>query len=149
MSSQYIFDNKNVRFRKEKTSVWAVLRKIFTVFIASVSMAILYYVIFALFVSTDQERSLRRENRMYERELPVLEERERLLSDVVEGLQVRDNRIYEEIFHTSAPNMDPGSSLDYIVGLDSIPDDDIVKKWKTGLQFWTGRLPILRLTSGR
>ena len=128
MSSQYIFDNKNVRFRKEKTSVWAVLRKIFTVFIASVSMAILYYVIFALFVSTDQERSLRRENRMYERELPVLEERERLLSDVVEGLQVRDNRIYEEIFHTSAPNMDPGSSLDYIVGLDSISDDDIVKK---------------------
>ena len=86
MSSQYIFDNKNVRFRKEKTSVWAVLRKIFTVFIASVSMAILYYVIFALFVSTDQERSLRRENRMYERELPVLEERERLLSFSVKGI---------------------------------------------------------------
>ena len=126
MSSQYIFDNKNVRFRKEKTSVWAVLRKIFTVFIASVSMAILYYVIFALFVSTDQERSLRRENRMYERELPVLEERERLLSDVVEGLQVRDNRIYEEIFHTSAPDMNPMATVSFLEGLDSIPDDNIV-----------------------
>jgi len=64
---------------------------------------------------------------LYKQELPQLEARERLLSDVVEGLQVRDDRIYEEIFHAAAPNMDPGSSLDFLVGLDSIPDDDIVK----------------------
>ena len=65
---------------------------------------------------------------MYEKEYPALEQKERLLSDVVEGLQVRDDRIYEEIFHASAPNMDPGSSLDYLVGIDSIPDRDIVKR---------------------
>jgi murein DD-endopeptidase MepM/ murein hydrolase activator NlpD len=91
-------------------------------------MAVLYYVIFALVFSTDEERMLRQENRMYEKEYPALEEKERLLSDVVEGLQVRDDRIYEEIFHASAPNMDPGSSLDYLVGIDSIPDRDIVKR---------------------
>ena len=96
-------------------------------FVASLSMAVLYYIIVSLFVSTDEERRLRHENRLYEQELPQLEARERLLSDVVEGLQVRDDRIYEEIFHASAPNMDPGSSLDFLVGLDSIPDDDIVK----------------------
>jgi murein DD-endopeptidase MepM/ murein hydrolase activator NlpD len=65
---------------------------------------------------------------MYALELPALEQKERLLADVVEGLQVRDDRIYEEIFHTSAPNVDPGSSLDYLVGLDSIPDGDIVRR---------------------
>ena len=65
---------------------------------------------------------------MYEREFPALEQKGEMLTDIVEGLQVRDNRIYEEIFHASAPTMDPGSSLDYLAGLDSIPDKDIVKR---------------------
>lgn len=128
MSRQYIYDEGKVRFDREKTSLWAVLRKVLLFFVASVSMAILYYVLFALVFSTDEERRLRQENRMYETELPELERKERMLAEVVEGLQVKDDRIYEEIFHTSAPNMDPGSSLDYLIGLDSIPDKDIVKR---------------------
>lgn len=126
MRGQYVFDEDKVRFRKAKVSVWAVLRKILLLFVASLSMAVMYYMVVALFVSTEEERILRMENRMYERELPELEARERLLSDVVMGLQVRDDRIYEEIFHTSAPNMDPSSSLDFLVGLDSISDNNIV-----------------------
>ena len=128
MNRNYIFDKDNIRFRKAKVSVWGVLRAILLFFVSTVSMSVLYYVIFALVFSTDEERRLRQENRMYEKEYPALEEKERLLSDVVEGLQVRDDRIYEEIFHASAPNMDPGSSLDYLVGIDSIPDRDIVKR---------------------
>ena len=136
MSSQYVFDKDKVRFSKVKVSFWAVLRKILLLFVASVSMAIVYYVVLALFVSTDEERRLRMENRMYEQELPELEARERLLSDVVEGLQIRDDGIYEEIFHASAPNMDPGSSLDFLVGLDSVPDKNIVMRS-------AGRLDVL------
>ena len=128
MKHQYEFDRSKAQFRKVRPSIWVILRKILVLFIASLSMAVLYYVIFALFVSTDEERRLKQENRMYEREFPELEARERLLSEVVEGLQLRDDQIYEEIFHTSAPNMDPGSSLDFLVGLDSIPDKDIVKR---------------------
>lgn len=128
MSSQYIFDKDNVRFRKVKTSVWAVIRRILMFFVVTISLAILYYVVFALFVSTEEERELRQENRMYEREYSEIVSRERLLADVVDGLQMRDDMIYEEIFHTSAPDMDPESSLDFLVGLDSIPDQDIVKR---------------------
>ena len=128
MSRQYIYDEGKVKFDKEKTSTWTVLRKILLFFVASISMAILYYMLFALVFSTDEERRLRQENRMYETELPELERKERMLAEVVEGLQVKDDRIYEEIFHTSAPNMDPGSSLDYLIGLDSIPDKDIEKR---------------------
>lgn len=127
MSSQYIFDKDNFKYRKVKTSAWSVIRKVLMLFVASLSMAVLYYVIFALVFSTDEERRLKQENRMYEQEFPLLEEKEKLLSEVVEGLKVRDDRIYEEIFHTSAPNMDPGSSLDFLIGIDSIPDKDIVK----------------------
>ena len=125
MSSQYIFD-KDFKFRKQRTSVWAVLRKILMFFVVTVSLAILYYILFALIFSTDTEKRLRNENRMYAREYPELEKKERLLSDVVDGLRLRDNSIYEEIFHTSAPNMDMMSSLDFLMGLDSIPDTDIV-----------------------
>ena len=124
----YTFDKDNFKFKKAKTSVWVALRKVFVFLIASLSMAVLYYIIFALVFSTDEERRLRQENRMYEKEYPALEAKNRMLADVVEGLQVRDDRIYEEIFHASAPNVDPGSSLDYLTGLDSIPDKDIVKR---------------------
>ncbi|MBQ8811927.1 MAG: M23 family metallopeptidase [Bacteroidales bacterium] len=126
MRNQYIFDNNDIKFRKNRTSVWAVLRKILVFFVATSSMAVLYYVIFALFFSTDEEQRLRDENRMYEREYPELAKKEQMISDVVEGLRFKDNRIYEEIFHAPAPNMDPVSSIDFLMGMDSIPDMDIV-----------------------
>lgn len=125
MSKGYIFD-KDLKFRKARTSVWAVLRRILMFFVTTLSLTVLYYVVFALFFSTDTEKRLRDENRMYAREFPGLEAKERLLSDVVDGLQLKDNSIYEEIFHTSAPNMDPVSSLGFLMDLDSIPDTEIV-----------------------
>ena len=127
MSSNYIFDKDDIRFTKKKTSVWAVIRRILMFFVASVSMAVLYYVIFALVFSTDEERRLKQENRMYAREYPEMERKEKMISDVVEGLKMRDDDIYTEIFHTSAPDMDRLSSLDFLEGYDSIPDNDIVK----------------------
>lgn len=126
MNSQYIFDKDDIKFRKKRTSVWAVIRKILVFFVATVSMAVLYYAVFAVFFSTDEEQRLRDENRMYEREFPALEEKEQLVSDVIEGLMLKDDRIYEEIFHTSAPNMDPLSTIGFLSGMDSIPNSDIV-----------------------
>lgn len=126
MSSNYIFDKDNIRFRKKKTSVWAVIRKILMFFVASLSMAVLYYAIFALVFSTEEEKALRQENRMYERQYPELQSKEELLADVVEGLRVRDDAIYEEIFHTSAPDVELLASIGFLAGYDSIPDIDIV-----------------------
>ena len=64
MSSQYIFDNDNIKFRKKRTSVWAVLRKILVFFVATASMAVLYYLIVAFFFSTGEQQRLQDENRM-------------------------------------------------------------------------------------
>ena len=68
--------------------------------------------------------------------------KEALLADVVEGLKVKDDRIYEEIFNTSAPNMDQFSSLEFLMALDSIPDTDIVSHS-------AGRLDKLEVSAGR
>ena len=126
MSGNYIFDKDDIKFRKKKTSVWAVIRRILMFFVASVSMAILYYVIFALIFSTDEEKKLKQENRMYAREYPELERKERMLDDVLEGLRVRDDAIYEEIFHSAAPDVEPLTAVDFLAGYDSTPDEDIV-----------------------
>lgn len=125
MSRKYIFDKNDFEFKRAKTPARVIVRRAVLFFLASVSLAVVYYVIFALFFSTEEEKRLARENMMYEQIFSEIDSKERLLSDVIEGLQVRDNRIYEEIFHTSAPN-NPSASVDYLTGLDSIPDQDIV-----------------------
>ena len=126
MRGQYILDD-SYKLKKAKTSGWVILRRILIGLLASLSMAVLYYILFAMVFSTDEEKRLRQENRAYAEGLPTLEEKERLLSDVVEGLTIKDDRIYEEIFHSSAPNVDPIKSIDVLSGLDTIPDRQIVK----------------------
>lgn len=125
--SEYTYDKDKVGFRRVSTSLWKWFRKGLVFLVATMSMTVLYYVIFSLFFSTETERRLKAEVEMYEREMPELERKERLLSDVVEALKDRDNRIYEEIFHMEAPDMDRLSSMDFLAGLDSIPDDNIVR----------------------
>lgn len=141
MSSQYIVD-KDFRFKKEKASVWTVIHRILMFFVATISLAIVYYILFALVFSTEEERALKQENRLYEQEYPEMASKEALLADVVEGLKVKDDRIYEEIFNTSAPNMDQFSSLEFLMALDSIPDTDIVSHS-------AGRLDKLEVSAGR
>ncbi len=126
MGTQYIFNKDDIKFRRKKTSVWTVVRGILMFFVATMSMAVLYYVVFALFFSTDEEKRLRDENRIYEREFPALEQKEQLIAEVIDGLRIKDNGIYEEIFHAPAPNVEPLSAVDFFAGVDSIPDNDIV-----------------------
>ena len=125
MGREYIVD-KDFKFKKERPSVWKIIRKILMFFVVTISLAIVYYVFFALVFSTEEERRLKIENRLYEQEYPQMAQKEMLLADVVEGLRMKDDRIYEEIFNTSAPDMERFSSLDFLMALDSIPDTDIV-----------------------
>ena len=104
-----------------------IIRRVLVYTAGLLSMAVLYYVIFALIFSTDTERRLRRENRMYELEYPELERKGALIADVIEGLKVKDDMIYTDIFHTSAPGMEPHASIDFLAGLDSITDKGMVQ----------------------
>ena len=79
---------------------------------------------------------------MYAKEFPELERKEKLLSGVLEGLKVRDNNIYEEIFHTAAPDLDYLSTVSFLNGLDSIPGEDIVLSS-------AGKLELLEASAAR
>lgn len=127
MRQGYFLDKNDIKVKKKRTSPWIILRKTLVFILATMSVAVIYYIIFALIFSTGEEQKLKNENRLYSQEYPELARKEALLSDVIEGLQLKDDRIYEEIFKTAAPNVDPMESVDFLAGLDTLPDMDLVK----------------------
>lgn len=109
---QYRFDRDSFSFMKVTTSVsrW-VLRAAWTI-LGTLALAMVCYVIMSFFINTDLERQLSRENRMYERLYDEFLEQQKLIGDVTEGLQLRDDDIYGQIFHVDAPSVDPVASAD-------------------------------------
>lgn len=119
--------NRFKRFREVHSTIWRVLVAVVKYALLSVLMAAIYYTIFALFVSTDTEKRLRRENKLYEKMYPEMLERKSLVSDVIESIELRDARIYKDIFYASAPSLDPVTTTDFFSGSDTIPDRNILK----------------------
>ena len=126
MDGGYIFDKNDVKFRKLRTPVRKRIRRVVLYFLASLSLTVLYYIVFALFFSTETEQRLERENEMFARELPAFQEKEALIADVIEGLKLSDDAIYRDVFHTSAPSLNPVTSVMDLSSLDSIPDNDLL-----------------------
>lgn len=120
---RYEFDAASFNFlKKTGVNAWRTLRIVLRFILVSFSLTAVAYSIFALVFSTDVERRLRRENKAYEKMFPALVANSELLSDAVAGLQYKDNEIYEQIFHSTAPSVDPMSNLDYLFASDTIPD---------------------------
>jgi len=86
----------------------------------SVTAAIVFYALFALLFSTEEEKRLQRENDLYAAYYRELRDKERLVDDVVEGLEVKDNALYRRIFETEAPSVDAVTAADMISVSDSL-----------------------------
>lgn len=99
-----------------------VLGGILRYVVATVSMAIVFYMTFALLFSTDRERQLQRENSLYRSRYTQMKEQEMLIGDVVEGLLDKDDAIYEELFNTPAPSLDALTAADLIAESDSLSE---------------------------
>lgn len=89
---------------------------------AAVALAAGLYVAFALLFSTDEEKRLARENRLYAERYAEMYRREQVLEAAVEALQDRDNALYERLFHTEAPTLDPLDATDAIADSDSLSE---------------------------
>lgn len=126
MSSHYVYDKDDFKFRRQRRSLRSTLLRVLKYFLASVSLAVLYYIIFALVFSTDKERRLRSENRMYEKLYPEMEQERRLLEDVVAGLEAKDNMIYNDLFQTDVLTFGSQTS-EYLSESDTMEVEDIVR----------------------
>ena len=89
---------------------------------ATVTTAIGFYLLFSLLFSTEEERRLQQENDLYATYYQELREKERLVSDVVEGLEARDDALYRRIFGTEAPSVDAVTAADMISVSDSLSE---------------------------
>ena len=122
---QYEFDKGSFSFKKPskwKTALMTALK----VMLYALALMVVSYTLFALVINTDTERRLKRENRMYAKIYPELGPKETLLRDAISVLEVKDDSIYEEVFHSTAPSVDPINSLDFLFGADTIPETSIV-----------------------
>ena len=116
--TRYEFDKDNFDIKKVTRSFRGILWSALKWFVASASIAVLYYIVVSLFISTGDEKRLRRENKMYEKLYSELVERQELVEDVIKDLQYRDNYIYERIFHTEAPSTDVNMTMGFNPGAD-------------------------------
>ena len=89
---------------------------------ATVTTAIGFYILFALFFSTGEEKRLRQENELYAAYYQELKDKEQLVSDVVEGLEAKDDTLYRRIFQTEAPSVDAVTAADLISVSDSLSE---------------------------
>lgn len=78
---------------------------------AGLTSAVIFYILLSNVVSTDVEKVLSRENRAYAQWYDSLSMRQRVLADVVESLQERDDDLYGSLFHAEAPVADPLSLI--------------------------------------
>ena len=89
---------------------------------AAVTVSVLLYVLMALFFSTEEEKRLQRENVLYEQYFSTLKEKADLVGDVVEGLEMKDNTLYGQVFGTDAPSVDAVTAADVISASDSLSE---------------------------
>lgn len=127
MRKRYEFDRNSLDFRKERLTLRRLGGRLLSFALLSLSLTVVFYLIFSLCFSTETETALRKQNRAYESQLPGLLEKSSALSDEIRRLSARDNMIYREIFLTDSPELDLSSSLSFLGGLDTIPDRDIEK----------------------
>lgn len=103
-----------------------VLNFILKVVAVSLVVTVVVYLVIAVAVNTDVEGRLKRENKMFEKLYPELLPQQQLLEDAISNLEIKDNEVYEAIFHSSAPSADPINSLCLLSGGDSIPNTSLI-----------------------
>lgn len=104
--------------RKTRNTIGTVLGYLSAV----VTVSVVLYALFALFFSTAEERRLQQENDLYARYYARLRDKERLVGDVVKGLELKDNSLYLRIFGTEAPSVDAATATDVISVSDSLSE---------------------------
>ncbi len=119
------FDPHSLRFGRIRGNVWRIVSRVLLYMLFVLILTIVLYFVFALFFSTDAERRMKSEIRMYERMYPEIVPREEMLEDAIALLQHEDDRIYEQVFHSSAPSADPMAHLERFYAADTIPQQEL------------------------
>lgn len=132
--SKYRFNIEQLKFVEDKRGVKGWLKLILRYFIASIFLALVYYAVFTLFVSTDDERALEREISIMEQEYEKMQGRAGVLDNTIKSLQQKDREIYRNIFNAEPPALSADSEYNLFEGIDTTQVQQIVEDSKARLQ---------------
>lgn len=118
----YEYDSKSLRLRKRRRNVRRAVGIAFRYLAAVLVFVIIFYFIFERFFVTDQEKALMAKNAVYERHYSEMRAAEKALSGKIAVLREKDDSIYRQLFHTTAPKLNPYGAADLIPESDSLSD---------------------------
>ncbi len=126
---KYKFNKEKLEFVEVRRGLKWWVRKIVQYSVTSLLLALLYYTVFSLFFSTEQERKIEHENEIMAQEYKMLQERLKVLDNTVANLKIKDRDIYRSIF-----NADPlvvsfggyGSTL--LENIDTSSNESIIRQ---------------------
>ncbi len=131
--NKYRFNKDQLKFIEEKRGVKGWAKLVVKYFIGSVLLAALYYVFFAVFVSTEQERALEREMEIMEEEYGRMQDKMDVLDNTIKNLQIRDREIYRSIFNAEPPVYAGSADYDLFEGMDTTSIHSMVSDAKLRL----------------
>ncbi len=131
---KYRFNKEQLNFVEEKRGVKGWVKIFLKYFFGSILLAILYYAIFSLLVSTEQERELARETALMEQEYGKLQEKIGVLDNTIKNLQQRDREIYRSIFNAEPPVYSETGNYSLFEGLDTTRMESVVADTKMRIE---------------
>ena len=130
---KYRFNREQLNFVEDKRGVKGWIKILLKYFFCSLLLAVCYYVVFALFISTEKERALARETELMELEYEKLKGRLEQLDNTVKNLQHRDREIYRSIFNAEPLAYSGSGDYDMFEGIDTTRMEAIVEDSKLRL----------------
>lgn len=123
---KYRFNNEDLNFVEDKRGVKGWIKILVRYFFTSLVLALAYYVVFSLFISTEEERALERETELMEVEYEKLHGRLRQLDNTIKNLQHRDREIYRSVFNAEPPVYSAYGDYDMFEGIDTTRMESVV-----------------------
>lgn len=97
---KYVFNHKTLSFEHARLTARHYILKVLSYLSTSVVLTAVFVVIGSYFLDSPKERMLRRENRQYELQLKLINERLDKLQVVLDDMADRDDNIYRVIFES-------------------------------------------------
>ncbi len=97
---RYKFNPESLGYDKVKTGVRKTTIKVFTLFTATLAIAMVYYLVYSQFFETPKERLLSREIEQMQGNYASLTKNLKQIEDVLVNIQQRDSNIYRAIFES-------------------------------------------------
>lgn len=127
--ARFVYDKETGSFTRSRPSLKEAVLAVVKYTVEVLLAAALFYLVFALFYSTDRERQLEQEHKLLADEYAGLSQQLDLVEGTVGSLRIRDREIYNELFSADPPNFitDARDTVLSAGGeLESLPETDLV-----------------------